>query len=72
MSRPRKHLDEKSEGDKVCSTYKIETTAWKRERLLAIKLGLEGNLSLEEIAVNLDRSRATIQTWFDTYRKGGD
>lgn len=43
----------------------------RRERLLAVELGLKGELGLDQIAAAMGRSRATIQTWFDTYRKGG-
>jgi transposase len=42
-----------------------------RERLLAVTHGLAGELSLDAIACVMGRSRATIQTWFDAYRKGG-
>tara|TARA_B110000003_G_C16594782_1_gene513230 strand:+ start:49 stop:411 length:363 start_codon:yes stop_codon:yes gene_type:complete len=42
-----------------------------KERLLAVSLGLKGDLSLAEIASQMSRSRATIQTWFDAYRAEG-
>ena len=36
-----------------------------------MQLGLKGELGLDAIAQAVGRSRATIQTWFDTYRQGG-
>ena len=71
MSRPRKELDIKGESKLVFARVKTETVGWKRERLLAVKLGLEGEHNLEEIAHNLGRARSAIQRWFDAYRKGG-
>jgi transposase len=39
--------------------------------LLAVKLGLEGELGLEQIAASVGRARSAIQRWFDAYREGG-
>jgi transposase len=50
---------------------KAETAGWKRERLLAVKMGLEGDQDLEEISEVIGRARSTIQRWFDQYRQGG-
>ena len=71
MARPRKKLDEKRQGRKVLERIKKETSGWKRERLVAIKMGLEGQRDLEEIAQTIGRARSTIQKWFDQYRQGG-
>ncbi len=35
-----------------------------------MQLGLKGELGLDAIAQAVGRSRATIQTWFDTYPAG--
>jgi len=71
MARKKRALDVKGEADAVLARLKKEPAGWRRERLLAIKLGLEGKLNLEEIAGQLGRARSAIQRWFDAYRKGG-
>ena len=50
---------------------KKEKSGWKRERLLAVKLGLEGEWNLEEIARAVGRTRTQVQIWFDPFRAGG-
>ena len=71
MSRPRRTLDACKEGELVLQRLAQEAPGWRRERLLAVKLGLEGQLDLEAIAGAVGRSRALIQIWFDRYREGG-
>jgi transposase len=71
MSRPRQKLDESKQGRLVLDRLKKEPPGWKRERLLAVKLGLEGEQSLDEIAIAVGHARSTIQKWFDLYRKSG-
>lgn len=44
---------------------KKEPAGWRRERLLAIKLGLEGEPTLEQIAAGVGHARSTVQEWFD-------
>jgi transposase len=38
---------------------------------LAVKLGLDGQLDLEEIAAYLGRARSCIQGWLERFRRGG-
>jgi transposase len=71
MARPRSKLDKKAQGNEVIERLEKEPPGWKRERLLAIKHGLEGEMSLEEIAEAVGRARSCIQRWFDAYRSGG-
>lgn len=71
MSRPRQKLDHPGEADLVNQRLKTEPPGNDRERLLAVQLGLRGEMVLGEIAKTIGRSRATIQTWFDAYRAGG-
>lgn len=71
MSRPRRKLDELKQGARVLARLDKEPPGWKRERLLALKLGLEGERSLEEIAASVGHARSTIQEWFDLYRQEG-
>ena len=39
--------------------------------MMAVQLGLAGELNLEEIANAVGRSRSRIQEWFDWFREGG-
>jgi len=71
MARPRAKLDTHDQAEEVLERLKTEPPGLARERLLAVKLGLEGELELKEIAETVGRSRATIQTWFDLFRSGG-
>jgi transposase len=71
MARPRAKLDCCGEADLVSRRLDTEPPGAGRERLLAVQLGLVGELGLAEIAEAVGRSRATIQTWFHTYRQGG-
>jgi transposase len=71
MSRPRRKLDEQGEAGTVLRLLKKEPGGWRRERLQAVKLGLEGELGLEEIAEAIGRGRSRIQDWFDAFRRGG-
>jgi transposase len=71
MGRKREKLDIQNQSKEVLNRLKKEPAGIVRERLLAVSLGLKGDLSLKEIAGRMGRSRATIQTWFDNYRAGG-
>jgi transposase len=55
----------------VLTRLKSEPAGWRRERLLAVKFGLEGQLGLYAIAERLGRPRSLIQDWFDRFRQGG-
>lgn len=71
MARPRSKLDKKAQASEVLERLEKEPPGWKRERLLALKHGLEGEMSLEEIAEAVGRARSCIQRWFDVYRSRG-
>jgi transposase len=71
MARPRTKLDAKGQGQEALDRLEGEPPGWKRERLLALKHGLEGEMSLEQIALAGGRSRSCIQRWFDAYRSQG-
>jgi len=71
MPRTKAKLDKLGQADQVIQRLKSEPAGLARERLLAVSLGLKGELSLQEIAQTIGRSRATIQTWFDLYRNEG-
>jgi hypothetical protein len=53
MARTRRDLDPHGLAARVRQQLKREPAGWRRERLLAVKLGLEGQLGLEEIAAHL-------------------
>jgi transposase len=71
MARTRRDLDPHGQAAQVLQRLKREPAGWRRERLLAVKLGLEGELGLEEIAAHLGRARSCIQGWLDRFRRGG-
>jgi transposase len=71
MPKPRRPLDVLKQGDEVLKRLKTEPSGVMRERLLAVSLGLKGELTLSEIAGHIGRSRAIIQIWFDRYRSSG-
>ena len=71
MARPRKKLDLPGQAGRVAARLKTEPPGWRRECLLAVQLGLAGELSLDQIARSAGRARSTIQEWFDAYRTGG-
>ncbi|MBV9999884.1 MAG: helix-turn-helix domain-containing protein [Verrucomicrobia bacterium] len=71
MARPRGDLDPHGQAAQVLQRLKREPAGWQRERLLAVKLGLEGQLTLEEIATHLGRARSCIQRWLERFRADG-
>jgi len=71
MARTRRNLDPHGQAAQVCQQLKREPAGWRRERLLAVKLGLGGQLDLEEIAAYLGRARSCIQGWLERFRHGG-
>jgi transposase len=71
MSRPRQKLDLLGQADRVAALLKSEAPGWRRECLLAVQLGIQGEQGLDQIATATGRSRSTIQEWFDAYRRGG-
>jgi transposase len=71
MARPRATLDTHGQADAVAARLKSEPAGWRRERLLAVKFGLEGQLGLYQIAERLGRPRSLIQSWFNLFRQGG-
>ena len=71
MARRRNQLDKLRQSPEVAALLKTEPPGWRRECLQAIQLGLQGELSLDQIAQATGRARSTIQAWFDAYRAGG-
>jgi transposase len=71
MARTRRNLDEQGEGEQLLERLRRQRAGWQRERLLAVRWGLEGELSLQEVAAQLGRARSSIQQWFEAFRRGG-
>ena len=71
MARPRGNLDPRRQAAQALERLKREPAGWQRERLLAVKLGLEGQLTLEEIAAHLGRARSCVQRWLERFRAEG-
>jgi len=71
MAKTRRNLDTFQQAAAVERRLKEESPGWRRERLMAVQLGIVGELSLQEIASTVGHSRSTIQDWFDLFREGG-
>jgi transposase len=72
MARTRRSLDERGEGAQVLAALRTgKMASWQHERLLAIKWGLEGGVTLEQVADRLGRARSCIQCWYDCFRQRG-
>src|SRR5450631_687898 len=71
MARPREKLDLLKQGASLQKQLKEEPPGWRRERLLAVQMGLAGGQNLEQIAAAVGRARSTIQQWFGRFRTGG-
>lgn len=71
MARKREPLDKKGQSREVSARLKTEPSGWRRECLQAVQLGLQGELSLQQIAEATGHARSTIQAWFEAYRTGG-
>jgi transposase len=71
MARPRQKLDARKQAAEVERRLKKEPPGGRRERLLAVQMGLEGERSLEQIGVAVGHARSTIQEWFARFREGG-
>ena len=61
MARPRKKLDTHGQGPEVLRLLKKTPAGWKRERLLAVKLGLENELGIREIAEQMAQFKAELE-----------
>ena len=71
MGSKRGKLDYNNEAPEVSKRHRTEQTGWKKERLLAIKLLLEGELDIEAVAHLVGRHRNSINDWIKLFRNGG-
>ncbi len=70
MGRTRKKIDVHGESPKLLEMLKSEPSGWRRERMIAVKLAMNGKPT-QQVADELNRSQATIQKWINKFRKGG-
>ncbi len=71
MARKRGRLDFNNEAPGIGKRHRAEKTGWKKERLLAIKLLLEGELDIAAVAHLVGRHRNSINDWIKLFRNGG-
>ena len=57
--------------ERVKSLLRKEKSGWRKERLIALKMGFNPQNTLEQISESIGRSVPSIQRWFSTYRKEG-
>ena len=71
MARKRSRLDFKNEADEVALRFVKEKELWKKERLQALKLLLETELSYAEVAEIVGKDPSSVTKWAGMFRKGG-
>lgn len=67
----KRNMGTDTDRHRVKELLKKESQAWRKTRLLALKLGFSADNNIEHIADVLDCNRATVQRWFSQYRKDG-
>jgi len=72
MGRPRKTLLLKTDLPAVLERLKDRSLeGWQRQRLFAVRLGIEDSLALPAIAIEVGASPRSISRWFESFREGG-
>lgn len=71
MARKRDILDTHGQAEEVLRRFSKEKPGWRKERLLSIKLGLEGKHTNKQIASIVGCHADTINNWFKLFRLGG-
>lgn len=71
MGRKRGRIDFKNEAEEVATRFKSEKIQWKKERLQVIKLLLETEMSLAEVASIVGRSPSRVKAWVKSFREDG-
>lgn len=67
----KRYLVDDKERERVKVLLLKETEGWRKERLIALKMGMSSFNSLDMIADVTGRSISTIQRWFKLYRREG-
>ncbi len=71
MGRKRGRIDFKNEAEEVATRFKSEKIQWKKERLQLIKLLLETEMSLAEVAPIVGRAPSRVKAWVKSFREEG-
>ena len=71
MSRPRQLIDVHRHAALVLENEQRESSAWKRQRLQAIRLAMEGRDTYERIAEIVRCSTASLSKWIGWFRAEG-
>lgn len=67
----RRQMGTDKDRERVKSMLKGNCSGWRKERLIALKLGFSEANTLEQIAEVVGKGTATVQRWFDQYRQEG-
>lgn len=59
----RRHMGTEEDRSRVRELLNSEKEGWKRDRLIALKMGFSPDNSLEAIADTIGSSVATVQRW---------
>lgn len=71
MGRPRTKLIGPDSIDEVAKRQKEISAPRDLERLVAVRMGLSGEHTLDQIAQAVGRARSCIQVWFHRFSQGG-
>ena len=67
----KRHMGTEKDRNRVRELLVKERIGWRKERLIALKMGFHADNTLERIADITGRSVPTVQRWFDRYRREG-
>lgn len=56
---------------RIVKLLRNEAVGWRKERLIALKMGFCAEHTVAEISAVVGRSVPTVQRWFDRYRRDG-
>ena len=71
MPRPRQPIDVHHQAAQVIELERTERTAWKLQRLQAIRLAMEGQETYQRIAGIVRTTTASLCQWIGWFRQGG-
>ena len=71
MPRPRQPIDVHHQAAQVLEQERTERTAWKLQRLQAIRLAMEGEETYQRIAGIVRTTSASLCKWIGWFRQGG-
>ena len=71
MGRKRGRIDYNNEATEVAMLFKSEKIQWRKERLQAIKLLLETEMSYAEVSSIVGKVPSVVKDWTKLFREGG-